>query len=42
MTSDENEMLDGTLHRTTTSRLSCQIRFEEALIGMTVTIAPED
>lgn len=42
MTSDENEMLDSTLHRTATSRLSCQIRFEDALVGMTLTIAPED
>jgi 2Fe-2S ferredoxin len=42
MSADENDLLDGTLHRTERSRLSCQLPFAEALSGMRVTIAPED
>lgn len=39
---DENDLLDSSAHRTERSRLSCQIRFEEWLDGLTVQIAPED
>jgi 2Fe-2S ferredoxin len=39
--SDEEDLLDGSDHRTATSRLSCQIPFTAALDGMHVTIAPE-
>jgi 2Fe-2S ferredoxin len=42
MTGDENDLLDGTVHRTSRSRLSCQIPVTESLDGMRVTIAPED
>jgi len=39
---EENELLDGSNHRLTTSRLSCQIKLNSALDGLCVTIAPED
>lgn len=39
---DENDLLDSSDHRTSTSRLSCQITVSPALDGMQVTIAPED
>ena len=39
---DEHDLLDGSSHREANSRLSCQIRFESALDGLRVTIAPED
>ncbi|MGY4399173.1 2Fe-2S ferredoxin [Sphingomonas sp. UYAg733] len=39
---DEDDLLESSGHRTTESRLSCQIRFTPALDGMRVTIAPED
>ncbi len=39
---DESDLLDGSSHRTATSRLSCQLVFGEALDGLAVTIAPED
>ncbi len=41
MSSDEEDLLDGSDERTATSRLSCQIPFTEALDGMQVTIAKE-
>ena len=42
MSEDENDLLDSSDHRTGQSRLSCQIPFDDALDGMTVTITPED
>ncbi len=39
---DENDLLDTSAHRLVTSRLACQIRFDRALDGLSVTIAPED
>jgi 2Fe-2S ferredoxin len=39
---DENDLLDGSLHRAENSRLSCQILMTEALDGMKLTVAPED
>ena len=42
ISADENDLLDSSEHRTAFSRLSCQIRFEESLDGLRVTIAPED
>lgn len=42
MSSDENDLLDSSDHRTANSRLSCQLPISAALDGMTVTIAPED
>ena len=42
MGDDENDLLDSSDHRTDQSRLSCQLRFEESLSGLVVTIAPED
>ena len=41
MSDDENDLLDGSSHRTAHSRLSCQIPFAAALDGLSVTIAPE-
>jgi 2Fe-2S ferredoxin len=42
MNEDENDLLDASSHRTSSSRLSCQIAFGAALDGLRVTIAPED
>lgn len=42
MGEDENDLLDSSDHRDTTSRLSCQLQFTPALDGLRVTIAPED
>jgi 2Fe-2S ferredoxin len=42
MSADEDDLLDSSDHRAATSRLSCQLRFETALDGLRVTIAPED
>jgi 2Fe-2S ferredoxin len=39
---DENDLLDTSNHKIETSRLSCQIRFTDALDGLEVRIAPED
>lgn len=42
MTEDENDLLDASMHRTERSRLSCQIKVTEALVGLRASIAPED
>lgn len=42
MSSDEDDLLESSSHRTPGSRLSCQIPFGTDLKGMRVTIAPED
>ena len=42
MSDDENDLLDGSTHRDERSRLSCQIRFSDALDGLRVSIAAED
>ncbi len=42
MSEDENDLLDGSSHRTATSRLSCQIVIGDDLDGMRATIAAED
>ncbi len=42
MSEDEDGLLAGAIHRRPTSRLSCQIRIDEALDGLKVTIAPEE
>jgi 2Fe-2S ferredoxin len=42
MSDAENDLLEGTLHRTSTSRLSCQVTMQQNLDGMRVTLAPED
>lgn len=39
---DEHELLDSSEHRSGRSRLSCQLRFDDVLDGLRVTIAPED
>ena len=41
MSDDENDLVDGSSHRTDRSRLSCQLPFGDALAGLAVTIAPE-
>ena len=42
LSEDENDLLDSSDHRNEQSRLSCQIRFDAALDGLRVQIAPED
>jgi ferredoxin, 2Fe-2S len=42
LTEDESDLLDSSDHRTSNSRLSCQIPVTPELDGMTVAIAPED
>jgi 2Fe-2S ferredoxin len=42
MSADENDLLDSSDHRRPSSRLSCQVKFEAALDGLKLTIAPED
>ncbi len=42
MSEDENDLLDSSMDRDETSRLSCQIQFTSALDGLRVTIAAED
>lgn len=42
MSQDEHDLLEGSSHRNERSRLSCQIRMNESLSGLHVTIAPED
>jgi 2Fe-2S ferredoxin len=42
MSEDENDLLDCSADRDDRSRLSCQIRFSDALDGLKVTIAEED
>lgn len=42
MSDDENDLLDSSENRDENSRLSCQIRFDDALDGIRVTIARED
>jgi 2Fe-2S ferredoxin len=42
MSSDEDDLLDSSSYRESSSRLSCQIRFSPELDGLRVTIAPED
>ena len=42
MSAEENDLLDSSSHRRANSRLSCQVRYSDALDGMTVAIAPLD
>jgi 2Fe-2S ferredoxin len=42
MSEDENALLDGSLHRDARSRLACQIRMNDDLSGLRLTIAEED
>lgn len=42
MSEDESDLLDSSSHRNAQSRLSCQIRMNEGLSGLRVTIAAED
>ncbi|MHA3840654.1 2Fe-2S iron-sulfur cluster-binding protein [Sphingomonas aestuarii] len=42
MSEDENDLLDSSMDRDETSRLSCQIQFTSALDGLRVKIAAED
>lgn len=39
---EENELLDSSMHRQPNSRLSCQIKWTNALDGLRVQLAPED
>ena len=42
ISSDEDDLLDSSSHRTPLSRLSCQIPFTADFDGLRVKIAPED
>jgi 2Fe-2S ferredoxin len=42
MTDAENDLLDGSTHRGSASRLSCQVEMRDDLAGLKVTLAPED
>ncbi len=42
MSEDENDLLDSSDNRRASSRLACQIQFNETLDGLRVQIAPED
>ena len=42
ITADESDLLDSSDHRDDRSRLSCQLRIDESLAELRVTIAPED
>jgi len=42
MSRDEEDLLDGSAHRSAGSRLSCQIAASRALSGMRLTIAPQE
>lgn len=42
MSSDEDDLLDSSDHRTAYSRLSCQIVMSDAIDGLELQIAPED
>jgi 2Fe-2S ferredoxin len=42
MGEDEDDLLDSSDHRIATSRLSCQLTFDQELDGLRVQIAPED
>lgn len=42
MSPDEDDLLDSSDHRTDQSRLSCQIVVNPGMIGMQITVAPED
>jgi 2Fe-2S ferredoxin len=39
---DENDLLDSSDHRSSKSRLSCQLIYSDALAGLRVQIAPEE
>jgi 2Fe-2S ferredoxin len=41
ISADEDALLDSSEHRKDNSRLACQVKFAQAMNGMTVTIAPE-
>lgn len=42
ITEDEDDLLDSSDHRTTQSRLACQIMWSDELTGLAVRIAPEE
>jgi len=42
LSADEDELLDGTDHRTAQSRLSCQIKLDDELADLSITIALDD
>lgn len=42
MTEDENDLLDGSSHRTESSRLACQLMIAGANADLTIVVAPED
>lgn len=42
MSDDEDDLLDSSEHRTSRSRLSCQLTCGADLAGLRVTIAPEE
>ena len=41
LSADEDDLLEGSIHRTPRSRLSCQVPITRELDGLSVVIAPE-
>ncbi|MDH4842269.1 2Fe-2S iron-sulfur cluster binding domain-containing protein [Pseudomonas sp. BN505] len=42
VSSDEGDMLEGSLFRRANSRLACQVQIEDTFDGLTIEIAPEE
>lgn len=42
ISADEDDLLDSSNYRRPTSRLSCQLVFDDVFDGLTVEVAPED
>ena len=42
MSRDETDLLDSSIHRRKSSRLSCQVILNESFSGMRVAVSPED
>lgn len=42
LSSDEGDILEGSLFRRTNSRLACQVQIEDAFDGLVIEIAPEE
>lgn len=42
MNSEESDLLDSSAHRCSSSRLSCQILYDDSLNGLEVVIAPDE
>ena len=41
LTEDENDLLDGSAHRTGQSRLACQLTIASETVDLTIVVAPQ-